>query len=93
MILDADTKVDESYIPLALRAFEDPEVIVVFPSSKIRWTQHLVPTLKFYFISYRERLNRILQYFLIYGQTWKYTQASFVVPGYCTITEVKYLSN
>lgn len=85
MILDADTKVDKTYIPRALPAFEDPDIVVVFPSSKIRWKQHLIPSLKYYFISYRERLNRILQYFLIYGQTWKYTNASFVVPGYCTI--------
>jgi biofilm PGA synthesis N-glycosyltransferase PgaC len=85
MIVDADTKVDKHYITLAIPWLEDPKIAVVFPTARIKWQQHLIPTWKYYIISYRERLDRILQFFLVYGQTWKYTNASFVAPGFCTI--------
>lgn len=85
MILDADTKVDKNYFKLALPILENPEISAVFPGSKIKWKQHIIPQFKFYIISYRERLNRMLQYFLIYGQTWLRTNEIFVIPGYCTI--------
>lgn len=85
MILDADTKVDKDYFKFALPVLENPEISAVFPGSRIRWKQHLIPELKYFYIAYRERLNRMLQYFLVYGQTWKRTNASFVIPGYCTI--------
>ena len=84
-ILDADTRVDEHFIERALPFFNDPEIGVVFAKSTIVWPQHILPRLKLYFVAYRERLNRMLQYFLIYGQTWKYTSLNYVIPGFCTI--------
>ena len=84
-ILDADTRPDKELIKKALPFFNDPAIGVVFASSRIVWHQHWIPSLKYYFISYRERLNRMLQYFLIYGQTWKYTSVNYVIPGFCTI--------
>ncbi|HSW85805.1 MAG TPA: glycosyltransferase [Candidatus Saccharimonadales bacterium] len=84
-IVDADTNIDTSFIPNALKLFEDPGTVAVFGSARIRWPQHFIPSWKYYLISYRERLNRTLQYFLIYGQTWRYTNVSFVVPGFATI--------
>ncbi len=84
-ILDADTRPDKTLIDKALPFFNDPAIGVVFASSKIVWRQHWTPNLKYYFISYRERLNRLLRYLLIYGQTWKYTSVNYVIPGFCTI--------
>jgi len=84
-ILDADTRPDEELIKKALPFFNDPDIGVVFASSKIVWRQHWIPNLKYYFISYRERLNQMLRYLLIYGQTWKYTSVNYVIPGFCTI--------
>ncbi|HEX7456642.1 MAG TPA: glycosyltransferase [Candidatus Nanoarchaeia archaeon] len=84
-ILDADTRPDSQLINKALPFFNDPTIGVVFAGSRIVWRQHWIPSLKYYFISYRERLNRMLQYLLIYGQTWKYTSVNYVIPGFCTI--------
>ena len=84
-IVDSDTNVDENFVPRALTLFNDPEISVVFARPMIRWEQHIVPRLSYYFIGYRERLNRILWNFMMYGQTWKYTNMSYVIPGFCTI--------
>ena len=84
-ILDADTKPDSNFLKRALPLFDDPDIGVVFASSQIKWPRHIVPKLKYYFVAYRERLNRMLQYFLLYGQTWKYTSVNYVIPGFATI--------
>ena len=84
-IVDADTRIDVTCVKRALPLFKDPDIGVCFASSRIRWPQHFIPRLKYYFIAYRERLNRLLQYFLIYGQTWKYTNVNYVIPGFATI--------
>lgn len=84
-IVDADTKIDKNFVKNALPLFNDPQIKVVFGSARIRWKQHIVPKLGYYFISYRERLNIMLRIFFVYGQTWKYANASFVVPGFATI--------
>ena len=84
-ILDADTKPDINFLKRALPLFDDPDIGVVFASSQIKWPRHIVPKLKYYFVAYRERLNRMLQYFLLYGQTWKYTSVNYVIPGFATI--------
>lgn len=85
MIIDADTRIDKTYIPLALPLFNDPEISVVFPSARIHWPDHKMPRRELFYIAYRERLNRLLQYFFMYGQTWKYLNASYVAPGFATI--------
>ena len=84
-IVDADTRIDETCVERALPLFKDPDIGVCFASSRIVWPKHFIPQLKYYFIAYRERLNRLLQYFLIYGQTWKYTNVNYVIPGFATI--------
>lgn len=84
-IVDADTRIDAKFADIALSIFNDPDVAVVFGSARIPWPKHILPLKGFYFIAYRERLNRMLQYFLIYGQTWKYTNVNYVIPGFATI--------
>ena len=84
-IVDADTRIDPTCVERALPLFADPKVGVVFASSRIVWPDHFFPRLKLYFVAYRERLNRMLQYFLIYGQTWKYTSVNYVIPGFATL--------
>ena len=85
MILDADTRIDKAYLPGALPLFNDKDISVVFPTARIHWPKHFFPKRQLYFIAYRERLNRLLQFFFMYGQTWKYMNASYVAPGFATI--------
>lgn len=84
-IVDADTRIDETCLDKMTPLFDDPDVSVVFASSRIKWPKHVIPRLSLYFVAYRERLNRMLQYFLIYGQTWKFTNVNYVIPGFATI--------
>lgn len=84
-ILDADTRVEHNFIKRALRLLDDPEISVVFASVAVHWPRHIVPKLKLFFVSYRERLDYILRFFYIYGQTWKHTNIMPVIPGFCTI--------
>ena len=90
-IIDADTQIDKNFVSRALPYFDDPEISVVFGSAMINWPNHIVPRLKYYYVAYRERLNRMLQYFFIYGQTWKYTNVNYVIPGFATIYRTRIL--
>lgn len=90
-IVDADTKIDKDFVKRALPFFNDPDIGVVFGTARIKWPQHIIPKLGLYFVAYRERLNRMLQFFLTYGQTWKYTNTSFVIPGFAVIYRSKIL--
>ena len=84
-IVDADTKIDKNFAKNALKLFEDRQIKVVFCTARIHWPSHILPKLGLYFVAYRERLNRMLQFFFIYGQTWKYTNVPYVIPGFATI--------
>ena len=90
-IVDADTRIDKDFVKNALPLFEDTQVGVIFGAVRISWQQHIIPKLSYYYISYRERLGRSLQYFLAYGQTWKYTNVNYVIPGFATIYKSKIL--
>lgn len=90
-IIDADTRIGKDYPKRALSLFRDPKVSVMFSSSQIVWPRHIFPKRTLYFVSYRDRLNRLLVYFFIYGQTWKYTNVNYVIPGFCTIYKSKVL--
>lgn len=84
-IVDADTKMDKDCLKYALPLFNDKDIKVVFASSQIKWRQHLLPKKSYYFMAYRDRLNRLLSYCFVYGQTWKYTNVNYVIPGFATI--------
>ncbi len=84
-IVDADTKMDEDCLKYALPLFNDKDIKVVFASSQIKWPKHLLPRKAYYFMSYRDRLNRLLSYCFVYGQTWKHTNVNYVIPGFATI--------
>jgi len=90
-IIDADTMVDGKFIPNALEVLKDPEIGVVFGSPRILWPNHIIPNKKLYYVAYRDRLNRLLQIFYVFGQTWKYTNTNYVVPGFCTVYRSKVL--
>ena len=79
IINDADTVMHKDYLECAARYFHDPDVVAVANHGVSRWRKY-----KFweaFFISYRTRLWTILQLGMRYGQTWKYTNMSFIVPG------------
>ncbi|KKS97872.1 MAG: cell wall biosynthesis glycosyltransferase [Candidatus Gottesmanbacteria bacterium GW2011_GWA2_43_14] len=84
-IVDADTEIDRNYLKNALPFFNDAKTAVVFGSAHVHWPRHIIPKDRLQFVSYRIRLNLMLVYFMIYGQTWKYSNVSYVVPGFATL--------
>ena len=78
-INDADTEISQDYLTYALPFFNDRGIGAVATHGITRW-QHYSFWQK-YFIAYRIRLWRIIQFGMRFGQTWKYTNVSFIVPG------------
>ncbi len=79
LINDADREIDKNYMKLALPLFQDPKAAVVAPHSNPRWYKYTWWELLF--ITYRFRLWRVVQYGMRFGQTWKFTNVSYIVPG------------
>lgn len=79
LINDADTEIDKNYLNLALPLFYDPSIAAVATHGVSRIKKYN-PWQK-YFIAYRIRLWRIIQIAMRFGQTWKYTNVSFIIPG------------
>lgn len=84
-IVDADTRIDKTFVERGLPFFDDPQIGVISGSARIHWPRHIIPKDKLFFVAYRERLNRTLTFFMIYGQTWKYASMNYVIPGFATI--------
>jgi cellulose synthase/poly-beta-1,6-N-acetylglucosamine synthase-like glycosyltransferase len=85
LILDADTELDEGYVRGAKRQLSDPDVAAVagFVVSEWKpWERTFVGRL---ISAYRDRLYFLLQYFMRFGQTWKRTNMSFIVPGFASV--------
>jgi cellulose synthase/poly-beta-1,6-N-acetylglucosamine synthase-like glycosyltransferase len=85
LILDADAEVDEHYMDEALPLFGDPEVAAIAGHAEPKWYPHLLPKWDMFFAAYRVRLYWLTQAFLRYGQTWKHSNVTFIVPGFASM--------
>lgn len=79
LINDADTEIDSNYLHLALPYFTDKHIAAVATHGVTRMQRYTF--WQRFFIAYRIRLWRIIQIFMRFGQTWKYTNVSFIIPG------------
>lgn len=80
-LMDADLKVNKDFYAYALPQFDDPKVAAVIGHAVSLWPKHYLPYWHLFFTAYRIRLWRVLQFCMRYGQTWKYTNVSPIVPG------------
>lgn len=80
-LMDADLKVNKDFYTYALPQFDDPKVVAVIGHAVSLWPKHYLPYWHLFFTAYRIRLWRVLQFCMRYGQTWKYTNVSPIVPG------------
>lgn len=85
LILDADSRLDEHYLEHALPLFDDPGVAAVAGHAIPQSYPHWLPRWSMFFIAYRIRLYRITQALLRYGQTWRHSNVSFIVPGFASM--------
>jgi len=84
-LLDADMQVSKDFLERALPAFDDPGTAAVTGYFDTLWPKHWIPEWRLLIPAYRIRLWRVLQFLVRYGQTWKYINASPIVPGGCSI--------
>ncbi|RJR13362.1 glycosyltransferase family 2 protein [Candidatus Parcubacteria bacterium] len=83
--MDADIKVHDKIYQFKLPYFDDPRVIAVSAYFATPWPRHFIPRRELLITAYRIRLWRVLQFFVRYGQTWKYANMSPIVPGGASI--------
>lgn len=92
LILDADSQPDPDYLEHALPLFDDPDVVAVAGHALPAWHSHWRPSVAMYIAAYRMRLYRVTQVLLRYGQTWKHSNVSFIVPGFASMYRCNVLS-
>lgn len=84
-LLDADMQVAPDFLVHALPSFDDPNVAAVSGYFETLWPKHFIPQWRLLVPAYRIRLWRVLQFLVRYGQTWRYLNASPIIPGGASI--------
>lgn len=79
LINDADVEIDKFYLSRALPLFKDKNIAAIAPHGVARIKNY--NAIEMYFIAYRIRLWRIIQMAMRFGQTWRFTNVTFIVPG------------
>lgn len=89
MLLDADTRVQPGYFEAALPMFDDPKVVAVAGCVKTARDRKLTAAGNL-LVGHRQRIYSIGQRVMKFGQTWRATNATHIVPGFASIyrTEV-----
>lgn len=92
LFVDADTQLHPQYLTQALSVFDSqPEVAALAAYATPLWENPEVISRKNFIAAYRTKLYAILQFFFMYGQTWKYTNINPVVPGFAAMYPTKVL--
>lgn len=85
LLLDADTRLDPGYFEAGLPLFDDAEVVAVAGCAATDWSSARRTSLAQLLTAHRSRLYALMQRVLRYGQTWRRTNATFVVPGFASM--------
>ena len=91
LLLDADTLLDPGYFAHALPLFDDAEVVAVAGCVQTEWNPPGVSVLGKFLITHRARIYAIMQHLIKYGQTWRYTNALYIIPGFASIYRTRVL--
>jgi poly-beta-1,6-N-acetyl-D-glucosamine synthase len=84
LLLDADTTVEPGYFDAALPHFDDPQVVAVAGAVRTRHERDLSLIGKV-LVCHRQRIYAISQRLLKFGQTWRFTNATHIVPGFASM--------
>lgn len=85
IFLDADTRLSHGYLNSALPFFNDPEIVAVAGYASTIWNPKNMNWRQLLFVSHRDRIYFLTQRFLKFGQTWKHTNVTPIVPGFASI--------
>jgi cellulose synthase/poly-beta-1,6-N-acetylglucosamine synthase-like glycosyltransferase len=84
LILDADTELDEHYLERGLPLLNRPGVVALAGYARAGWRPHELSPVGRFLIAYRTRLYAVMQW-LKYGQTWRWTNVTSIVPGFASM--------
>jgi cellulose synthase/poly-beta-1,6-N-acetylglucosamine synthase-like glycosyltransferase len=84
LLLDADTELDRDYLWRGLPLFDDPDVVAVAGYARTSWRPAELSRTGRLLVAYRTRLYAVMQW-LKYGQTWRWTNLTAIVPGFASM--------
>lgn len=84
LIVDADTELDRHYLERGLPLFDQPGVVAVAGYARSAWRPRELSHVGRFLVSYRTRLYAVMQW-LKYGQTWRWTNVTAIVPGFASM--------
>lgn len=85
LLLDADTTIEPGYFDAALPHFDDPQVVAVAGAVRTHWHGRDLSLVGKVLVCHRERIYAISQRLLKFGQTWRFTNATHIVPGFASM--------
>ncbi|MDQ4011527.1 MAG: glycosyltransferase [Actinomycetota bacterium] len=91
LILDADTQLDENYLRRGLALLDDPEMGAVAGYAHTTWRPDQLNISGRFLVAYRTRLYAVMQW-IKYGQTWRYTNVTPIVPGFASMYRTRAVS-
>lgn len=86
LLLDADTRVRPDYLERATELLADPDVAVVAGYAQAMWDDlpRLSPIGRA-LLAHRNRVWTLTQLLLRFGQTWRFTNVTHIVPGFASL--------
>jgi poly-beta-1,6-N-acetyl-D-glucosamine synthase len=85
MLLDADTRLDPGYFQAALPLFDDPDIVAVAGCAHSNWHMPGMSFVGRLVTAHRSRIYALTQRLLKYGQTWRKTNTTHIVPGFASM--------
>jgi poly-beta-1,6-N-acetyl-D-glucosamine synthase len=85
LFVDADTHLDPGYLDAALPWFNDPKVAAVAGYAKPIWRPGGRSLMANMLAAHRHRLYAVTQMLQKYGQTWRFTNVAYIVPGFASV--------
>jgi biofilm PGA synthesis N-glycosyltransferase PgaC len=85
LLLDADTTIEPGYFAAALPHFDDPKVVAVAGAVRTHWHERGLSLIGKVLVCHRQRIYAISQRLLKFGQTWRFTNATHIVPGFASM--------
>ncbi|MCA1672954.1 MAG: glycosyltransferase family 2 protein, partial [Actinobacteria bacterium] len=91
LIVDADTELDEHYLERGLELLDDQEMVALAGYARASWRPQQLAIVGRFLASYRTRLYIVMQW-MKYGQTWRHTNVTPIVPGFASMYRTEVLS-
>ncbi|MCA1602712.1 MAG: glycosyltransferase family 2 protein, partial [Acidobacteria bacterium] len=89
--LDADTQLGPNFVDAALPLFDDPKVVAVAGCVHTDWNPSGVSLFGKLLISHRGRIYAVTQRLIKIGQTWRRSNALYIIPGFASIYRTRVL--